>query len=141
MHAWVHMHIASMNMMYIFQISSFYGVKYRNFYDEACCLLLVAVSHPSKTQFAYQEGTARSELEAQKAETLVLQTPWILLPKTNRNSHLKIGRNYPKQNDCLPTESIFRCKLAVIFREGTLLADSIPTLPFFLPLVGSKEDF
>ena len=59
-------------------------------------LEFVAVSHPSKTQFTCQEGTARSELEAQKAEILVLQTPWILLPKTNRNSHLKIGRNYPK---------------------------------------------
>ena len=42
------------------------------------------------------------------------------LPETNNSLPLKIGLNAPKGNNRIPIPSIFRCKLAVSFREGKL---------------------
>ena len=39
--------------------------------------------------------------------------------KLTASLHLKIGLNAPKGNDRIPFPSIFRCELAVSFREGT----------------------
>lgn len=116
-------------------------------------LEFVAVSHPSKKQFACQEGTARSELEAQKADILVLQTPWILLPKTNRNSHLKIGRNYRKTKRLSSNRIYFQVQTCCDF-QGWYPPSGFNSYHFllffvmdrswaifFLPLVGRRISY
>ena len=52
---------------------------------------------------------------------------WNILHETNSQPPLKIGRN-PKGNEFVFQPSIFRCKLAVSFREGNIS----PNLDFFL---------